>query len=117
MSESKHPRAVVGLMILAILFTVALGMQEQRGAPLAADSLRSPLGTGLRTLPGLRRQIPQGTQVALLGLGTRPARRWLTSIVTRDFWVRPWPWIVVGLAGFGLLAWGLFWGTRRMERD
>ena len=129
MNESKHPRAVIGLVILAILCTVALGMREQRSAPLAAYSPLSPLGTGPRTLPGMGDQAPQGAQgmrsgldpMARLGtlrrLGTLPAQRWLKSIGTRVFWLEPWPWIVVGLAGFGLLAWGLFWGMRRMERN
>ena len=48
---------------------------------------------------------------------TPPWQRWLGRIGTRAFWLEPWPWIVVGLAAFGLLAWGLFWGMRRMERD
>ena len=117
MNESKHPRAVIGLMILAILCTVALGMQEQRSAPLAAYSPLSPLGAGPRTLPGLRDQTPRGTQGIRPGPETLPARRWLKSIGTRAFWLRPWPWIVIGLAGFGLLAWGLLWGMYRMERD
>jgi hypothetical protein len=107
MNESKHPRAVTGLIILAILCTVALGLQERRSAPLAAYSLVSPVGGGPRTLLGLRGQQP---------LRTLPWLRTL-PIGTRAFWLQPWPWVVVGLSGFGLLAWGLLWGIRRMERD
>jgi hypothetical protein len=107
MSERKNTRAVSGLILLAVLCTVALGLQERRSVPLAAYSPLSPLGSGPRPLDRAR--------------GSQPWRA-LGEIGTRAFWLQPWPWILVGLVGFGLLAWGIAaWtarqGSRRMERD
>jgi len=98
--SSFHPRFVVGLILLAILCTVALGLQEQRGATLAAYSPVSPVPSAPQTLSWAAR-----VQGVLQQLGTP------------TFWSNPWPWIAVGLVGFGLLAWGLSWGFQRMERD
>ena len=100
MNSPSHPRFVVGLILLAILCTVALGLQEKRSAPLAAYSPVSPIQSAPRTLAWTRR-----VQDAVQQLGTRA------------FWLAPWPWIVIGLLGFGLLAWGWIWGQQRMERD
>jgi hypothetical protein len=89
---------VIGLIVLAVLCTVALGLQERRSAPLAASTPDSPLETGPRTLSAER-------QTGLQELVTR--------FTQRAFWLKPWPWIGVGMLGFGLLTWGLIWGTRR----
>jgi hypothetical protein len=107
MNGPKHPRAVIGLILLAILCTVALGLQGRRSAPLTAYSPASPLGSA----PG-----PPRDQVPLLAQRLQRAQPlWhaVQRIGTRAFWLQPWPWIAVGLVGFGLLAWGM----RRMERD
>jgi hypothetical protein len=96
MNQSSHPRFVIGLILLAVLCTVALGLQERRSAPLQAYSPASPVEAG----PG-----PRAWTAAWERIGT-PA-----------FWLRPWPWMVVGLIGFGLLAWGLIWGIQRMDRN
>ena len=114
MNESKHPRAVIGLIILAVLCTVALGLQERRSAPLAAYSIVSPVGAGPGRLHRLRDQNPRQT---LRAQRLPPWLRTLNRVERRAFWLEPWPWIVVGLAGFGLLAWGFLWQARRMERD
>jgi hypothetical protein len=108
MNEPKHPRAVVGLILLAILFTMLLGLQDRSSAPLDAYSPASPLSSRagtLRTLPLLR---------------TLPV---LGRVGTRVFWLQVWPWVVVGLVGFGLLAWAIAAASaarekvKRMERD
>lgn len=100
MKTSFHPRYVVGLILLAILSTVALGLQERRGAPLAAYSPVSPVPSA-----------PQRPD----WMG--PVRGVLGQLGTRAFWSQPWPWLAIGLVGFGLLAWGLIWGFEKMERD
>ena len=110
MNDQKHPRAVIGLILLSILCTMALGLQERRSAPLAAYSPASPPGSAPpgsvpRPLQGLR------TLELFQSLGV------VQRVGTRAFWLGPWPWVVVGLIGFGLLAWVLVWGVRRMERD
>ena len=107
MNGSKPTRTVIGLVLLAVLCTVALGLQERRSTPLVADSPTSPVDADPRPLFPLRDQPPQEASRALL----------LQEIGTRAFWLSPWPWIVVGLVGFGLLAWALTWGVRRLERD
>jgi len=106
MNESKHPRAVVGLILLAILCTVALGLQERRSAPLVAYSPASPQEGGS---PG------SGDAVRGRPLPETFRAVWnaFKQVGRREFWLRPWPWVVVGLAGFGALA----WGVRRMERE
>jgi hypothetical protein len=108
MNERKHLRAITGLILLALIATVALGLQERRSAPLSAYSPASPVRSGRPTLRPL----------SALG-----AVRWLQSVGTRAFWTRPGPWIAVGLTGFGLLAWGIIaaWAVRErgrgVERD
>jgi hypothetical protein len=100
MKQSSHPRFVVGLTLLAILCTVALGLQERQSAPLAAYSPVSPVQSAPPT---------PGWAAPVLGV--------LQQLGTRTFWLDPWPWIVIGLVGFGVLAWGWIWGAQRMERD
>jgi len=138
MNEPKHPRAVTGLIILAVLFTMMLGLRERRGAPLATTSPISPVDARARTLRGqnfegtLLAQLVQRAQLAQraqqardaqpsqeaqLSQDAQPSLRTQERMGTRAFWIKPWPWIVAGLGGFGLLAWGLFRGMRRMERD
>jgi hypothetical protein len=104
MNESKHPRAVVGLILLTILLTMLLGLKERSSAPLAAYSPASPLSAGSRA-------------------NRQTIRHAVAQIGTRAFWLQPWPWIVVGTVGFGGLAWGIAaaWAARdrvrRLERD
>ena len=103
--ERKQLRAITGLILLAAIITLALGLQERRSAPLSAYSPASPVRSGRPTFRPLS---------ALLKLRTLTAVRWLQGIGTRAFWVKPGPWIAVGLIGFGLLAWGIAaaWKTR-----
>jgi hypothetical protein len=106
--ERKHLRAIIGLILLAAIITLALGLQERRSAPLSAYSPASPARSNRPTLRPL---------------SALPAVRWLQRVGTRAFWSAPGPWIAVGLCGFGLLAWGIAaasraWDkARRMERD
>jgi hypothetical protein len=100
MKQSSQPRFVIGLIVLAVLCTVALELQERRSAPLSAYSPASPARTAPQTQAWASR-----------------ARTTVRQIGMRAFWLRPWPWIVAGLVGFGLLAWGVIWGTQRTERD
>jgi hypothetical protein len=102
MNRSSRSRAVIGLVVLAVLCTVALWLQERRSAPLAAYSPLSPVSRNSRALAWAER-----------ALGPLPL---VQRLSTRSFWLQPWPWVVVGLVGFGLLAWGLIWGFQRMER-
>jgi hypothetical protein len=95
MKRPTPSRAVVVLIVLAVLLTVALALQERRSVPRPSDSPVPPVGRG--------------------------ARAWVERIAprltTQAFWSRPWPWVVVGLVGFGLLAGGLLWRFQRTERD
>jgi hypothetical protein len=104
MNESRQTRVVVGLLVLAVLCTVAIGLWERRSASLAAYSPASPLRVG-RSRQELLPQRTLRWQRALQRLGTRA------------FWLKPLPWIIVGVVGFGLLAWGIVRGIERMERD
>jgi hypothetical protein len=100
MNESPNRRFAIGLIVLAILCTVALGLQERRSAPLAAYSPLSPVDAAPRAMRPL-----QTLRQALARASQWPA------------WRTPWPWIVIGLVGFGGLAWGLIRIAQRAERD
>jgi len=97
-------RAVIGLIVLAVLCTVALGLQERRSAPLTAATGDSPLEAGPRALRSERR-----TQTWVYKLGAR--------VTQRAFWLKPWPWVGIGMLGFGALSWGLIWGSKEKRRD
>jgi hypothetical protein len=98
--KTSHTRTVMGLLVLAVLCTVALGLQERRSTPLTASTRDSPVETGLATPSAERSALPW-----LRKLGMRLTRR--------AFWIEPWPWIGVGVLGFGGLAWALIWGSRK----
>ena len=102
MNRTSRSRAVIVLIVLAVLCTLALWLQERRSAPLSAYAPVSPLDRAPRALARAERALGPMPLVRRLG--------------TRAFWLQPWPWIVVGLVGFGGLAWGLVWGFHRMER-
>ena len=93
MSRSNPWRVVVGLILAAVVCTLALWLQEQRSAPLTAYSPASLL------------------------LAQDRVHQTRARLFHRAFWLEPWPWIAVGLAGFGLLAWGIVWGIETRERD
>ena len=99
MSKTPHPRFVVGLILLVLLGTMALALQERRSVPLAAYSPVSPVEDAPSALDRMQ-----------------PLLRPLRQVGTRAFWLRPWPWIAVGLLGFGVLAWGFIWGGHQRER-
>jgi hypothetical protein len=103
-------RAVIGLVVLAVLCTVAIGLQERHSAPLAAATHNSQVEAGLGTLPAERQvKAELRTQTWLRILGAR--------LIQRAFWLKPWPWIGIGVLGFGGLAWALIWGSRTRGRD
>ena len=103
----------------------------------------SPVDANSGALPGQREQNYEGTLLARLSQRAQQAQQaqraqraqlaqqseseqlpqleqppqYMESTETRAFWYKPWPWIGIGLAGFGVLAWGLYRGMRRMERN
>jgi hypothetical protein len=106
MKQTRPSRFVFGLILLAALCTIVLGLQERRSAPLSAYSPVSPLVNG----PGALDRI-EPLLARLQNSGVLPA-----VVFQRAFWLKPWPWIAAGVVGFGLLALGLIWGLQRMER-
>jgi hypothetical protein len=104
MSVRSRRRAVWVVIALSVLCTALLGLMERRGAPLtAASPAVSPLGGS--------GPVGRGTQTTPQAALGRLSALW-ARLTGRAFWRRPWPWIGVGLVGFGLLAWGI----GRMER-
>jgi hypothetical protein len=98
MDTSSQSRFVLTLVVVAVLCTAAIGFVERRSVPLAAYSPVSPVDAAPRV---------QRAQLLL--------RRALTRFSQPRFWQNPWPWIAIGLVGFGLLAWGLIRLFQRLE--